>query len=176
MVKSLKSLNSRKRLPPKYGYVVLERGILYTNLGDPIIFAEPHKYVCGGCMLALRYLGCRSWLPSPSLETLPMLHTQTIPYATSKCGCAVNFLVRNPSLFLNSPLEVESTFMGFSLTCHCISEIRAKVNADFKTGRNAKREPWLPFGERVSLMSSKLTVLQHWQVIWPNTSPNAVEK
>jgi hypothetical protein len=142
MANSLKSRNTKKR-PPKYAYVVPENGILYTVLGDPIILDGPSRYVCGGCLLLLKHLDARSWLRSPLLETPPTLPMQTIPYATSGCGCEVHFLVRNPSLFQNFPVGAESTFMAFYLTCCCISGIRARIDA------------LLPMGPRERLVLSR---------------------
>lgn len=168
MGKQLKSRSLRKN-QSKYVYVLPEKGVLYTARGDWIICAEQEKYVCGGCFQLLRILGVRSWSLSPSPETLLMHHSQTDLFASSKCGCEINSLMRSLSLFQSFPQEEESIFMGFSLTCRCISEIHAMVDAQFSTVPNAKPEFSLPYGERVLWMQEKLTVLQDWRITYRNT-------
>ena len=44
--------------PRKYAYTIPEKGVLYSELGDPIIFEGQDKYVCGGCLLLLKTYGC----------------------------------------------------------------------------------------------------------------------
>lgn len=160
----LKSPNSKKSRP-KYAYTLPEKGALYTALGDPIMLDGRRKYVCGACLLLLKILVVRSWLLSPLTAMHRMPHMQTIPFASSKCGCVLSIRMRNPSLFQNSPLAEGFTFMDYFLTCRCLSEIRATVDGLFSTGKNVKHEPSRSYGERVTLMRERLTVLQSWHVI-----------
>ena len=87
MEKSLKSRNSKKSRP-KYAYTLSESGMVCTTLGDPIIFERPERYVCGACFLLLKIMDARCWLLLPSPEMRQMPPSQTIPFASSKCGCA----------------------------------------------------------------------------------------
>ncbi len=48
MEKSSKSPKSRKKsTKTKYGYTLRDEGVMYTALGDPIIFEGQGRYVCG---------------------------------------------------------------------------------------------------------------------------------
>lgn len=172
MEKSSKSPGSRKkRTRAKYAYTLRDEGVMYTALGEPIIFEGPGRYVCGGCFLLLKSMGVRFWLRSPLPETLPMLPLQMTPYAHSKCGCELNILSRSHYLFPNSPQGEGSTFMAYSLTCRCLSAIRAKVNGVFRMEMREKIVPSLNYGERASWMRRKLTDLDAWRITSVNTSP-----
>lgn len=168
MEKSSK-LQKSKRSRSKYVYTLPEKGVLYTEKGDPITLGERDKYVCGGCLLLLRTLGVRSWLRSPLLETHQTQPLQVIPFARSKCDCDLSFLMRNPSLFQNSPPRDEYIFMAFSLTCRCLSEIRAKVDGLLPWVTSVEPVSSQEFGVRVTWMRSKLMDLQHWLITYQNT-------
>lgn len=171
-VRSSKSPRSRKnRIRAKYAYTLRDEGVMYTALGDPIIFEGPGRYVCGGCFLLLKSMDVRFWSRSPLPETLPTLPMQMTPYAHSKCGCELNILSRSHYLFPNSPHEEESTFMAYSLTCRCLSAIRAKVNGVFRMEMNEKIVPSLNSGERASWMRHKLMDLDAWHITSVSTSP-----
>jgi len=172
MEKSSKSPRLRKnRTRAKYAYTLRDEGIPYSALGDPIIFEGPDRYVCGGCFLLLKSMDVRFWSRSPLPEMLRTLPMQMIPYAHSKCGCELNILLRNPSLYLNSLQGEGSTFMAYSLTCRCLSAIRAKVNGVFCMEMREKLGRLPSSGERVSWMRQKLTALDAWHITSVNTSP-----
>ena len=177
MEKSLKSPRSRKnRTRAKYAYTLRDEGVMYSALGDPIIFEGPGRYVCGGCFLLLKSMDVRFWSRSPLPEMLRTLPTQMIPYAYSKCGCELNILSRSHYLFPNSHPEAESTFMAYSLTCRCLSAIRAKVNGVFRMEMREKLGPSLSSGERASWMRHKLMALDAWRITSASTSPKEVNK
>lgn len=177
MEKSSKSPRSRRnRIHAKYAYTLRDDGVMYSALGDPIIFEGQGRYVCGGCFLLLKSMDVRFWSRSPLPETLRTLPMQMIPYAHSKCGCELNILKLNPSLFPNSHPEAESTFMAYSLTCRCLSAIRAKVNSVFRMEMNEKIVPSQSFGERASWMRQKLMALDAWHITSASTSPKEVNK
>src|SRR3989344_8376767 len=160
-----KSPKSRKKHSrAKYAYILRDEGVIYSALGDPIIFDGHGRYVCGGCFLLLKSMDVRFWLHSPLLETHQMPPMQMIPYAHSKCGCELNILLRSPYLFQSSPHVDESIFMAYSLTCHCLSEIRAKVSGVFRMEMSEKLVPSLSYGERVLWMQQKLTALDAWLI------------
>ena len=96
---------------------------------------------------------------------------RTTPFVASKCGCELSFLWLNQSSFPNSQRITESTFMGFCLTCHCITEIRELVDGLLRKGPNEKRENWPDYGDAVMWMQSKLTAHPDWHSISPSTSP-----
>jgi hypothetical protein len=171
-VKSSKSPRSRRnRTRAKYAYTLRDEGMMYTALGDPIIFEGQGRYVCGGCFLLLKSMDVRFWSHSPLLAMLPTLPMQMIPFARSKCGCELNILKLNPSLFPNSHPEEGSTFMAYSLTCRCLSAIRAKVNGVFRMEMREKIAPSLNYGERASWMRLKLMALDAWHITSASTSP-----
>ena len=177
MEKSLKSPRSRKnRTRAKYAYTLRDEGVMYSALGDPIIFEGHGRYVCGGCFLLLKSMDVRFWSHSPLPETLRTLPTQMIPYAHSKCGCELNILLRSHYLFPNSHPGDESTFMAYSLTCRCLSAIRAKVNGVFRMEMSEKIVPSLSSGERASWMRHKLMDLDAWHITSASTSPKEVNK
>lgn len=172
MEKSSKSPGSRRnRTHAKYAYTLRDEGVMYTALGDPIIFEGPGRYVCGGCFLLLKSMDVRFWSHSPLGETHQMPPMQMIPYAVSKCGCELNILLPNPSLYPNSLQGAESTFMAYSLTCRCLSAIRAKVNGVFRMEMNEKIVPSLSSGERASWMRQRLTDLDAWRITSASTLP-----
>ena len=168
MAKSLKSRKSKKKRP-KYAYMLPEKGVLYSALGDPIILDGQNKFVCGGCFLLLRSLDVRSWLHSRLQETLQTHPLQMIHFGVSKCGCTINLLTPTPSLFPNFLLEEEFISMVFSLECRCLSEIRSKIDALFPMVRSVGTEFLLDSGKRVSWTQRKLTVLENWHFISANT-------
>ena len=177
MVRSSKSPRSRRnRTHAKYAYTLRDEGVMYTALGDPIIFEGPGRYVCGGCFLLLKSMDVRFWSRSPLPETLRTLPMQMIPYARSKCGCELNILLRSHCLFPNSPQEAGSTFMAYSLTCRCLSAIRAKVNGVFRMEMNEKIVLSQSYGERVLWMRQKLTALDAWHITSASTSQKEVSR
>ena len=177
MEKSLKSPRSRRnRTHAKYAYTLRDEGIPYTALGDPIIFEGPGRYVCGGCFLLLKSMDVRFWSHSPLPEMLRTLPTQMIPYARSKCGCELNILLRSLYLFPNSPQGDVSTFMAYSLTCRCLSAIRAKVNGVFRMEMREKLGRLPSSGERASWMRQKLMDLDAWRITSVSTSQKEAPK
>lgn len=176
-VRSSKSPGSGKsRTHAKYAYTLRDEGVMYTALGDPIIFEGPGRYVCGGCFLLLKSMDVRFWSRSPLPEMLPTLPMQTTPYAHSKCGCELNILLHSHYLFPNSLQGEESTFMAYSLTCRCLSAIRAKVNGVFRMEMREKLGRLPSSGERVSWMRRKLMDLDAWLITSASTSPKEVNK
>ncbi len=177
MEKSLKSPRSRRnRIRAKYAYTLRDEGIPYTALGDPIIFEGQGRYVCGGCFLLLKSMDVRFWSHSPLTAMHQMPPMQMIPYARSKCGCELNILKLNPSLFPNSLQGEGSTFMAYSLTCRCLSAIRAKVNGVFRMEMREKLEHLPSSGERASWMRQKLMDLDAWRITSASTSPKEAIK
>ena len=172
MARTSKSpVTKRPRIHPKYAYTVVKTGIAHTAQGVPIILSERKRYVCGGCLLLLKTLDVRFSSPSPSLATHLTPPWRTTPFVASKCGCELSFLWLNQSSFPNSQRITESTFMGFCLTCHCITEIRELVDGLLRKGPNEKRENWPDYGDAVMWMQSKLTAHPDWHSISPSTSP-----
>lgn len=172
--KSQRCKNSRSR--PKYAYTVGKTRTARSGLGDLIILSERSGYVCGACLLLLKRLDVRFFVPSPSLATPLTHHSQTTPLANSKCGCELNFLWLNQSSFQSYPQDIESTFMGFSLTCHCITEIRAKVDGLFRRAPSDLLENWRTYGDTVMWMQSRLTDLPDWLITSVNTLPKEDSK
>lgn len=140
-------LQKLKKNRPKYVYMLPEFGQMFTIPGDPIIFDAPERFVCGACLLLLKTLGARCWLPLPSMEMPQMPHMPVMPFADSKCGCTLLILRRSPSLFPNYLHADESTFMVCYLMCHCLSEIRAKVDGSFPMETSGKPASSLSFGD-----------------------------
>ena len=159
----------RNRTHPKYAYTVVKTGTARSGLGDLIILDGQKEYVCGGCLLLLKHLDVRFFVPSRSLATRVTQRSRTSHFAASKCGCELNFLWLNQSSFLSYPHDIESIFMGFSLTCHCITEISAKVDGLFRKAPSDKPENWRSFGDTVLWMSSRLTDLPDWHITSLNT-------
>gem|GEM_PF-4945800 len=165
MERSLKLPRSRKSLGrKKYAYTIPEKGVMYSDVGDPIILDGHDKYVCGACFLLLRTLGVHSWLRSPLEATPRTLHMQMTPFAVSKCGCEINTLTPTPSLFPNSPQKEESISTAYSLTCRCLSEIRAKVDGLFPMDLKEPIELLQSSGERAMSTRHKLTALDAWLI------------
>ncbi len=175
MEKLLKSQRSKKPRP-KYAYVVAERSVPYTALGDPIIFGGQEKYVCGACMLLLKNLDVRFWSRSPLLEMHQMPLLQMIPYAFSKCGCELNMANHIHFSSRNYRQGDVYTSMALFLTCHCLSEIRALVDGLFPMERSEVPEFLRISGEKDMWMREKLTVLESWQLISPDISPRVENK
>src|SRR3989344_8364112 len=161
----LRKSQKLKKIRLKYAYIVPEKSVPYTVLGDPIILGVQNKYVCGACLLLLRNLDVRFWLRSPFVGMLQMPHMQMTPFAVSKCGCEMNLIMRNPSLFLNYHPGDESIFTGFYLTCRCILEIRAEVDGSFRTERNEKQGFLQNSGVKVMLTQQRLMALESWHFI-----------
>ena len=164
------------RIRQKYAYTIPETRIALLEHGAPIILTGREKYVCGACLLLLQRLDVRFLSPS-RFEEMPLTHPlQTIPFAVSRCGCEISTLWQNHYSFPSSPQKEESTFMGFCLTCQCILEIRAKVDAQFPTAPNVKPANSPHYGQSVMLMSVKLTDLTDWHFISQSTSPKEEKK
>src|SRR3989339_463551 len=159
MEKSRKSRKSKKN-HPKYAYMLPAKSVMCTGLGDRIILEGHGTYVCGACLLLLMNWDAHYSSRLLLRETHRMPPMRTIPFASSKCGCVLSIKESNLSLFPNSLQKGESTFMAFSLTCHCILEIRLKVDGLFHMAPSGKQENLLSYGERVMWMRKRLMVLE----------------
>ena len=179
MEKSLKSPKS-KRSRPKYAYNSARRGMVYTALGDPIIFEGPGRYVCGGCFLLLKSMDVRFWSRSPLLEMLPMLPIANDSLRVfqvrlrAEYPLAQSFFIPELSprgrihfhgLLFNVPLSLGDTRQGK----RCISmEMSEKI------------VPSLSYGERASWMRQKLTDLDagilHQQVHHQRRPTNPLQR
>lgn len=168
MAKQLKLRRRQSKPLPYIGMQIPEKKGFLSSLGVLILFGGQEEYVCGDCYQLLKSLDLRYLLHSPFKVVPQMYYTLPILSLSSKGGCEFHFLTQNPSLFPKSLLKDESIFMGCYLECHKNGVMLKKVNVPYQSEEKEKKESLLTCGQAVSLICSKLTVLQSWDITSQN--------
>lgn len=99
----------------------------------------------------------------------PLLVTLTFEGDASDASYANDSLRSFQVRLRNKYPKAESLFMAFSLTCRCVSEIRAKVGITYPMEMKEKLEPLPNYGDAVSWMQKKLTGMSDWVITFPST-------